>query len=69
MLVSLWYDTTLSLAQHARLDKLADERPLARVVGWDNLRGGPIVRDGYWERAVNRHGRIISAAPAGLRAA
>jgi hypothetical protein len=52
----------LSQAQHARLDRLAERDPGAKVVGWMSGRlGGPVVR--------LTDGRVWRISPAGRAAA
>lgn len=52
----------LTLAQLSRLDRLADDHPEAKVVGWKDERGigGPIISYRGSHRFLNNHGRLVA---------
>lgn len=52
-------DRILSMAQHGRLEKLADEFPQGKVVGWADGHAGPIVKDGTRLIVVTELGRRV----------
>lgn len=53
---------TLTKAQHAKLDKLAELTPEAVVCAWHDRHAGPILRVGKTFKAVNKDGHMKPVA-------
>jgi hypothetical protein len=56
-------ETNLTVAQQSKLDRLAEDHPETRVVGWFGTHplGGPVIEYREGRRYVNRHGRLLGA--------
>lgn len=51
----------LSVAQHHRLDQLAQQAPESKVIGWRN--NGPLIRGEDTLHYINVHGRLVALRP------